>query len=45
MTSERRRLLLALLATAAVVAPLGWLWQASLVPDTYSVMDMGVVEQ
>ncbi len=45
MTPERRRLLLALLATVAVVAPLGWMWQASLVPDTYSVMDMGVVEQ
>ena len=45
MTSERRRLLLALLATVAVLAPLGWMWQASLVPDTYDVMDMGVVEQ
>ena len=45
MTPERRRLLLALLATVAVVAPLGWMWQASLVPDTYNVMDMGVVEQ
>ena len=45
MTPERRRLLLALLATVAVVAPLGWMWQASLVPDTYNVMDMGLVEQ
>ena len=44
MTPERRRLLLALLAAVAVLAPLGWMWQASLVPDTYSVMDMGVVE-
>ncbi len=42
MAPERRRLLLALLATAVVLAPLGWLWQVSLVPDTYSVMDMGV---
>lgn len=24
--------------------PLGWLWQASLVPETYSVMDMGYVD-
>ncbi len=28
----------------ALLAPLGWLWWASLVPDTYSVMDMGVVD-
>ena len=44
MSPERRRLLVALLAAAAVLAPLGWMWQASLVPDTYDVMDMGVVE-
>jgi hypothetical protein len=44
VTSERRRLLLALLATVAVLAPLGWMWQASHVPDTYSAMDMGVVD-
>ena len=41
MTSERRRLILALLATAAVLAPLAWFWQASRLPSTYSVMDMG----
>ncbi|MDQ1598823.1 MAG: hypothetical protein QOD68_297 [Actinomycetota bacterium] len=41
MTTERRRLLVALLATVAVLAPVGWFWQASLVPGTYSVMDMG----
>ena len=32
------------IATAALVAPLGWMWWSSLVPDTYSVMDMGVVD-
>ena len=44
MTSERRRLLVALLATTAVLGPLAWLWQASLVPDTYDVMDMGYLD-
>ena len=40
---RRRRLaaLLGVAATIVIVAPLGWLWQHSLVPDTYSVMDMG----
>ncbi|AEG44488.1 multicopper oxidase family protein [Isoptericola variabilis] len=28
-------------AAAAVVVPVGWFWQASLVPAEYSVMDMG----
>jgi hypothetical protein len=37
----RRRRLLAILATIAVLGPLGWLWQASLLPGTYSIMDMG----
>ena len=44
MTSERRRLLLALTATAAIVLPLGWMWNASRLPGTYSVMDMGYVD-
>jgi FtsP/CotA-like multicopper oxidase with cupredoxin domain len=44
LSSDRRRLVVALLATTAVLAPLGWFWQASLVPDTYSVMDMGYVD-
>ncbi len=38
------RVLVAAAASAALLAPLGWLWWASLVPDTYSVMDMGVVD-
>lgn len=42
--SSRLRLLLACLATAAVVVPLGWLWWSSLMPDQYSVMDMGHVD-
>jgi len=25
----------------AVLVPLGWLWASSLVPGTYSVMEMG----
>jgi FtsP/CotA-like multicopper oxidase with cupredoxin domain len=44
LTKERRRLLVALLATVAVLAPLAWFWQASLLPGTYSVMDMGYAD-
>ena len=44
MLTERRRLLLAVLAAVAVVAPLGWMWQGSRLPSTYSVMDMGAVD-
>ena len=32
------------MATLVVLAPLGWFWRASLVPSTYSVMDMGYVD-
>jgi FtsP/CotA-like multicopper oxidase with cupredoxin domain len=42
--SGRRRALkivLPILATVAILAPLAWLWQASRVPAVYSVMDMG----
>jgi FtsP/CotA-like multicopper oxidase with cupredoxin domain len=41
MTKHRLRVVLACLATLAIVVPLGWMWQASLMPDSYSVMDMG----
>lgn len=41
---RRRALLVASLATLVVVAPLAWFWHASLVPSTYSVMDMGYVD-
>ena len=44
MRSDRRRLAVALVATAAVLVPLGWNWQASLVPDTYDAMDMGYLD-
>jgi FtsP/CotA-like multicopper oxidase with cupredoxin domain len=35
------RAVLGIVASLAVVVPLGWLWVSSLVPDTYSVMAMG----
>ncbi len=41
---SRLRLVLACTATVALVAPLAWLWSASLLPDEYSVMDMGYVD-
>ena len=41
MTKQRVRLLISVAATAVVLLPLGWFWQQSLVPSTYSVMDMG----
>ena len=40
----RRRIGWPLIATLLVVAPLGWLWQTSRVPATYSVMDMGYAD-
>jgi FtsP/CotA-like multicopper oxidase with cupredoxin domain len=43
VSSSRRvlKVVLPILATVAIVAPLAWLWQVSRVPDAYSVMDMG----
>lgn len=38
---SRRQVLLAILATAAILGPLGWLWWTSLLPDQYLVTDMG----
>ncbi|GAA5134111.1 multicopper oxidase family protein [Pseudonocardia adelaidensis] len=40
----RRRLLVPAVAAVVVLAPLAWLWQASLLPGTYSVTDMGTVD-
>jgi FtsP/CotA-like multicopper oxidase with cupredoxin domain len=40
-TSARVRLIVSLVAALAILAPLAWLWQASLVPNSYSVMGMG----
>jgi FtsP/CotA-like multicopper oxidase with cupredoxin domain len=42
VTRERWRLLVAVGATLALLGPLGWMWQASRLPDSYGVMDMGV---
>jgi FtsP/CotA-like multicopper oxidase with cupredoxin domain len=44
MTKRRVRLAVALVATAAILGPLIWFWQASLMPDAYSVMAMGYVD-
>jgi FtsP/CotA-like multicopper oxidase with cupredoxin domain len=38
------RVALPVVATLSIVAPLAWLWQASLVPSVYSVMDMGYLD-
>ena len=42
--SGRARLVIAFIATAAVLGPLAWLWQASLVPGTYSMTDTGYAD-
>ncbi|HVH22944.1 MAG TPA: multicopper oxidase domain-containing protein, partial [Pseudonocardia sp.] len=40
----RTRTLLAVAATLAALGPLGWFWQASLLPSSYSVLDMGQID-
>jgi FtsP/CotA-like multicopper oxidase with cupredoxin domain len=40
-TRKRLKIMLPIVATVALVAPLAWLWQASLLPKSYSVMTMG----
>jgi FtsP/CotA-like multicopper oxidase with cupredoxin domain len=44
LTADRRRLLIAIVATLALLVPLAWFWQASRLPDRYSVMDMGYTD-
>ncbi len=44
MTRERVRLLVAGVATLALLAPLAYFWQASRMPDEYSVVDMGYAD-
>ena len=44
MTRIHLRGLVACLATVAIIVPLGWLWQGSRTPGSYSVMDMGYVD-
>ena len=41
--STRVRLVVSVLATVAILAPLAWLWQSSLVGNSYSVMAMGTL--
>ena len=43
-TSARVRLIVSIVAALAILAPLAWLWQASLVPNSYSVMGMGYLD-
>ena len=43
-TLRALRIVLPIVATVAIVAPLAWLWQASRVPASYSVMDMGYLD-
>jgi FtsP/CotA-like multicopper oxidase with cupredoxin domain len=43
-SGRRIRLVAATVVTAALVGTLGWFWYASLVPSTYSVMDLGYVD-
>ena len=42
--STRVRLVVAVAATVAILAPLAWLWQSSLVGSSYSVMGMGTLD-
>jgi FtsP/CotA-like multicopper oxidase with cupredoxin domain len=44
LSPDRRRLLIAVVATLAIVVPLAVVWQQSLVPSSYSVMDMGYTD-
>ncbi|TDE03081.1 multicopper oxidase family protein [Jiangella asiatica] len=39
--SRRRRIVAGLTGCALLLAPLAWMWQASLVPRSYSVAEMG----
>jgi FtsP/CotA-like multicopper oxidase with cupredoxin domain len=39
--SRRAKTLIAVAATVIVLAPIAWLWQRSLLPESYSIVDMG----
>jgi FtsP/CotA-like multicopper oxidase with cupredoxin domain len=43
-TSSRRQLLVSVAATLAILAGLGWLWAASLLPASYAATDMGIMD-
>jgi FtsP/CotA-like multicopper oxidase with cupredoxin domain len=42
--STRTRLVVSMVATVVILAPLAWLWQSSLVGSSYSVMGMGTLD-
>ena len=42
--STRTRVVISVLATIVILAPLAWLWQSSLVGKSYSVMGMGTLD-
>jgi FtsP/CotA-like multicopper oxidase with cupredoxin domain len=42
--STRVRLVVSIVATVVILAPLAWLWQSSLVGSSYSVMGMGTLD-
>ncbi len=42
--SSPRRLLVSVAATLAILAGLGWLWAASLLPASYAATDMGIMD-
>jgi FtsP/CotA-like multicopper oxidase with cupredoxin domain len=42
--STRVRLIVSVVAAVVILAPLAWLWQSSLVPNSYSVMNMGYLD-
>ncbi len=44
MSPDRRRLLIAVVATLAILTPLVVMWQQSRLPSSYSVMDMGYAD-
>jgi len=45
LRNRRVRLAVATGATLLVLGPLGWLWQASLLPQAYSIMSMGYADR
>jgi FtsP/CotA-like multicopper oxidase with cupredoxin domain len=44
LTRARVRTLVGVALTLAILVPLGWVWWASLLPSSYSVMDMGYAD-
>jgi FtsP/CotA-like multicopper oxidase with cupredoxin domain len=42
--ATHRRQLIAVAASLVVIVPLAWMWQASRLPGSYSILDMGYVD-